>query len=150
MRADRFATPPRTISRTSPTVSSIIAARDVEMGAGADAAVHHGEQHAALAQRLDHLVAGDAGAVGLEEHQIGLGLLHLDAVDLRQPARQRAGIGVIVGEAVDVMVERVDAGRGADAGLPHRAAEALLPAPDLVDEVARAGDHAADRRAEAL
>ena len=123
---------------------------DVEMRAGANAAVHHREQNAALAQGLDHLVAGDAGAVRLEEHQIGLGLLHLDAVDLRQPARQRARIGVIVGEAVDVMVERVDAGRGANAGLPHRSAEALFPAPDVVDEGARTRNHAADRRAEAF
>ena len=103
-------TRPRTISRTMPTVSSIIVSADVEMRAGANAAVHHREQDAALAQGLDHFVAGDASAIRLEEHQIGLGLLHLDAVDLRQPARQRARIGVIVGEAVDVMVERVDAG----------------------------------------
>ena len=133
-----------------PTVSSIIVSADVEMGAGANAAVHHGEQDAALAQGLDHFVAGDASAVRLEEHQIGLGLLHLDAVDLRQPARQRPRIGVIVGEAVDVMVERVDAGGRSNAGLPHRPAEALLPAPDVVDEGARTRNHAADRRAEAF
>ena len=35
-------------------------------------------------------------------------------------------------------------------GLAHRAAEPLLPAPRLVDEVARAGEHGADRRAEPL
>src|SRR6185312_12432827 len=105
------------------------------MRAGANAAVHHREQDAALAQGLDHFGAGDAGAVRLEEYQIGLGLLHLDAIDLRQSPRPR--IGVIVGEAVDVMVERVDAGRGANTGLPHRPAEALLPAPDVVDEGAR-------------
>ena len=99
---------------------------------------------------FDHLVAGDAGAVGPEEDQVGFGLLHLDARDLRQPPRQRAGIGVIVRKAIDMMVERVDAGGGADAGLAHRAAEPLLPAPDLVDEIARAGDHGADRRAQAL
>jgi threonine aldolase len=33
------------------------------MGAGADAPVHHREQDAALAQRLDHPVAGNTGAV---------------------------------------------------------------------------------------
>jgi hypothetical protein len=57
---------------------------------------------------------------------------------------------VIVGEAVDVMVERVDAGGRSNAGLPHRSAEPLLPAPDVVDELARTGNHAADRRAEAF
>ncbi len=120
------------------------------MGTGADAAVHHCQQHAARAQRCDHLLSRNAGAVGLEEHQVGFGLLHLDAVDLRQPARQRPRIGVIVGEAIDVMVERIDAGRRTDAGLAHRAAEALLPAPDIVDELAATCDDAADRRAETL
>jgi methyl-accepting chemotaxis protein len=120
--------------------------RHVEMGAGANPVVHHRQEHAALAKGLDQPVAGDAGAIRLEEHQIGFRLLHLDAVDLRQAAGQRPGIGVIVGEAVDVVVERVDAGRRANAGLPHRTAQSLLPAPDSVDELARAGDRAADRR----
>jgi hypothetical protein len=120
------------------------------MGAGPDAAVHHGEQHAALLQRLDHFFAGDAGAVGVEENQVGFGLLHIDPGDLRQTPRQRPGVGVIVRQPVDVVVERVNAGGGANAGLPHRAAKPLLPAPDLVDETARAGDGSADRGAEAF
>src|ERR1700745_2724246 len=90
---------------------------DIEMGAGADASVHDGDQHAALAQLSDHLVGGDAGAVGCEEHEIGLGLLHRDAVDLRQAARQPPGICMIVGEAVDVMVQSMDARSRADARL---------------------------------
>ena len=46
------------------------------------------------------------------------------------------------------MVERVDAGGRTNAGLPHRSAEALFPAPDVIDEGARSRDDAADRRAE--
>ena len=57
---------------------------------------------------------------------------------------------MIVCEAVDVMVKGKDARRGADTGLTHRTAEALLPTPNLVDEIARAGDDAADRRAQAF
>ena len=38
---------------------------------------------------------------------------------LGEPPRPR----VIVGDAVDVVLERVHAGRGDDAGLAHRAAE---------------------------
>ena len=53
------------------------------MGAGPDTAIHHGEQYATLTQGFDHLVAADAGAVGVEEDQVGLGLLHIDAGDLR-------------------------------------------------------------------
>ena len=56
---------------------------DVEMGARPDAAVHHRKQHAARTQLRHHLCARDAGAVRLEEHEIGFRLLHLDAVDLR-------------------------------------------------------------------
>ena len=56
---------------------------------------------------------------GLEEYEVGLGLLHFDALDLRQAPRQRAGVGVILRQPVDMVVERVNAGRGADAGLAH-------------------------------
>ena len=141
---------PRTISRTMPTVSSIIAALTSRWVQARMRPSIIASRTPRLRKASTILSPATPGAVGLEEHQIGLGLLHLDAVDLRQAARQRPRIGVIVGEAVDVMVERVDAGRGADAGLPHRSAEPLLPAPDVVDESARAGNHAADRRAEAL
>ena len=57
---------------------------------------------------------------------------------------------MIVGKPFDMMVERVDAGGSTNTGLAHRAAEPLLPAPGVVDEVACAGKHAADRRAQPL
>src|ERR1700730_13037060 len=82
---------------------------DIQMGARANPAIHHGEKHTALAERSDHLLAADAGAIGVEEHEIGFGLLYFRARDLRQPPRQRAGVGVIVGEAVDMVVERINA-----------------------------------------
>ena len=53
------------------------------MGAGPDPAVHHGQPYAALAQVRNHVATADAGAIGLEEYQIGFGLLHIDAGDLR-------------------------------------------------------------------
>jgi hypothetical protein len=56
--------------------------------------------------------------------------------------------GVIVGEPLDVMVERVDAGRGDDARLPHRAAEEVLAAPRLRHQLVRAGDQRAQRTAQ--
>src|SRR3954452_23564424 len=40
---------------------------NVEMRAGPDPAVHHGEQHAALTQDLDHAFAGNPGAIRVEE-----------------------------------------------------------------------------------
>ena len=85
------------------------------MGAGPDPAIHHGKQHTALAQGADHPLAAEARTVGVEEHEIGLGLLYFHARDLRQPPRQRPRIGVIVRQPVDVMVERVNASGGANA-----------------------------------
>src|ERR1700687_6368353 len=79
---------------------------DIKMGAGPDTAVHYGEQYAALVQGLDHVVTADVGAVRLEEDEVGFGLLHLHALDLRKPPRQRARIGVILREAIAVVVER--------------------------------------------
>src|SRR5438270_4742868 len=49
-----------------------------------------------------------------------------------------------------MMVERVSARGGANAGLAHRAAQPLLPAPDLVDEIARPRDGGADGCAQSL
>ena len=86
------------------------------MGAGPDAAIHHGEQDASLPQARDHVVAADAGAVRLEEHQVGLRLLHIDAGDLRQSPRQCPGVAVILRQPVDMVIERVSAGSGANPG----------------------------------
>ena len=80
-------------------------------------------------------------------------LLHddvVDASDLRQPPRQRAGVAVILRKPIDMVIEGISAGGGTNAGLAHRAAKALLPAPDLVDEIARARDDSADRSPESL
>ena len=51
-----------------------------------------------------------------------------------QPVRQPAGVPMIVGEPIDVVLERVQPGRRQDAGLTHAAAEHLADAMDAVDE----------------
>ena len=56
-----------------------------------------------------------------------------------RPVGQRARVLVVLGEPLDVVVERVQAGRGDDPGLPQRAADHLLEAPGLVDQLLRAG-----------
>ena len=101
-------------------------------------------------QPRDQLGRGHAGAGGVEEHEVGLRLLHGHARHLPQAARQGLGVAVVVGQAVHVVVEGMEARRGADAGLAHAAAEALLPAPGLVDEGGTAGQRGPERRAEAL
>ncbi|HTU79805.1 MAG TPA: hypothetical protein VMF09_13705 [Solirubrobacteraceae bacterium] len=61
-----------------------------------------------------------------------------------------ARVVVVFGQALDVVLERIQAARGEDARLAQRAAQHLLPAPRLADQLARAGEHRAHRRAEAL
>src|SRR5437763_16969060 len=125
-------------------------AADIEMGAGPDPTVHHREQHAALAQAFDHVVTADPCATRLEEDQIRFRLLNLHSTDLHQSARQCPSVGVIVGEAVNVVVQCLDASGGANAGLAHGAAQPLLPAPDLVDEFTRSGHRRPNWRAQSF
>ena len=56
------------------------------------------------------------------------------------PARlgQQPGVLVVVGQALDVVVERVQPGRGQDADLAHPAAHPLAPDPRLAHRVAAA------------
>ena len=111
------------------------------------------EPHAeALERPPAELLAGEAGAAHVEDHDVGLDPVGVDrdAGQLRQPARQTPRALVVLGQAVDVVLQRVDPGGRDDARLAHRAAEALLEDPGLLDERARARQHGADRRAEAL
>ena len=60
------------------------------------------------------------------------------------------GVVVILREAVPIVLERIERRGGDDAGLAHRAAQHLFLAPGFLDEVLRAGQRGADRRAQAL
>ena len=61
-----------------------------------------------------------------------------------------AGVGMVVGQAVDVMLQRVKRRGGDDAGLAHAAAEHFAMPPGLLASVARPGQCRADRRPQAL
>ena len=63
---------------------------------------------------------------------------------------EHLGVGVIVRQAFDVMIERVEGAGRQDAGLPHAAAELLADAASLRDEIARADEGRADRSAQAF
>src|SRR5262249_22275153 len=69
----------------------------------------------------------------IEEHEVGVRVLHGHPADLTQACRQGLGMAVVLGQAVDVVIERIEASGGADAGLAQGAAEALLPAPGRID-----------------
>ncbi len=72
------------------------------------------------------------------------------AGDRRKAVGERARQRVVVGQPLDVVVQRVEGAGRHDARLAHRAAHHLLPAPRLLDELGRAGQAGAQRRAEAL
>ena len=87
---------------------------------------------------------------------VDLDEVRLDAVGIDGEARlgearaRAAARGVVVGEPLDVVVERVDAGRRDDPRLAHRAAEEVLQPPRLSHHLGRAGEQRAERAAEAL
>ena len=66
------------------------------------------------------------------------------------PSARRRALDVVLGEPLDVVVERVQAGGREDPRLAHRAAEHLLAAPGLVDQGLRAGQAGADGRSQPL
>ena len=84
------------------------------------------EQDAALAAALDegrgvgHAAPLDEG----EDDDVRLdgGEVELDVVAAQQLLGEQAGVGVVVGQALDVVGQRVRAGRREDAGLAHRPA----------------------------
>ena len=108
-----------------------------------------GEADALLGQPRDRLLRRQRRDVELDE-------VRLDAVrvdrepGLGEPERQPPGAPVVVGEPVDVVVERVQAGGRDDPRLAHRAAEQVLQPPRVAHHLVTAGEHRAERAAEPL
>ena len=83
----------------------------------------------------------------VDHDDVGVDRGRVDAARLGE----QPGVRVVVGEPLDVVVERVQPGRGEDADLPHPAAHPLAPDPGLGDRRRRCPTHQrADRRAEPL
>ena len=103
--------------------------------------------HAGVEQRRDQR----GRVLDLEHDDVrrdGRGI-ELDPGHAREPAGELTRQRVIVGEPLDVVVERVQRAGGDDPRLAHRAAPHLLVAPRLVDQRPRARQARADRRARA-
>ena len=103
-----------------------IGARDIEMGHGAhDAGAERGDQNPRLLRAGD-----DRRRVGrprgqAKNHDVGLDRSEIE-FDCRQPGDplgEKPCIGVILGEPLEVMVERPQPGRRENARLAHRAAK---------------------------
>ena len=63
---------------------------------------------------------------------------------------QARGVGVVFGQPIDVVLQRVQGCGGQDAGLPHAAAEQLAVPPGLLHQVLGPGQRRADRGAQPL
>ena len=127
-----------------------------------DAEVRHGpddgrvdrrrEADALVAKARERVRAREAERRDVDLDEVRLDLLESDG-DVRASCEtlgEQAGTRVVVGEPVDVVLERVDARRGDDPGLAHRAAEEVLLAPGALDQLARAREQRAERAAQAL
>src|SRR5262245_20268497 len=88
----------------------------------------------------------------LEEDDVGVDRRRIEAQtgQAGQPLGEPPSVGVILGQALHVVAQRVHAAGRDDAGLPHRTAHLLLAPPRLVDELARARERRADWRPEPL
>src|SRR5215207_8229153 len=97
---------------------------------GAHAVAPAAHAHAAGGDGVVEFVAGAAGFGDIEVDEVCLdfGGVDADAGDLGQAMGQQLGVGVVLGQAVDVVAQGVDAGGGDDAGLTHGPAELVFVA----------------------
>ena len=111
-----------------------------------------GEADAGLAQPLERLCLREAERLDVELDEVRLDVLRARRAGPRRasPSASLLRPRVVVREPVDVVVERVDARRGDDPGLAHRAAEEVLLAARLGHPLGGARDERAERAAEAL
>ena len=122
---------------------------DAEVGHQAyDAGTDRRDEHAAVA-RAGHEVGR---VVAWHHHDVGLdgGAIEIDAGEASEAIGDERGVGVIVGETLDVVVECVQRGGGEEADLAHRAAEHASRPHGTADDVARAGQERAARSPKAF
>ena len=96
-----------------------------------------GQPYADCAEPVERVAAFQTERLDVDLDEVRLDLLELDrdagrVERLGEPTRAR----VVVGEPVDVVVERVQARRGDDPRLTHGPAEQVLLAPRALHELA--------------
>ena len=109
------------------------------------------EQDTVTPQPGDGLVGGEPEPPHVDEDEVRLHLLEVDRqARLGETLSEPTRAGVVLGEAVDVVLERVDTSRGDDPRLAHRAAEEVLHSPCLGHPLPRPSDERAQRAAQSL
>jgi len=87
--------------------------------------------------------------VGVNENDVRLGWLDIQAVDAVQPLRESLRAAVVLRESLAVF-ERFEAGGGNHPGLSHPAAEQLSDSASLLDDLLGPGENRADGRTQPL
>ena len=129
-----------------------VIARDIEVGNCPNHSPHLTHANPLPRQRHKERVIGESGATWIEEHHIRLrmGCPDCDALNLRQSIGKPSRILVVLDQAPDMVIKRMQAPCRSDPRLPHRTAEDMLIATRLGDEFLASGQHGANRRAQAL
>ena len=111
----------------------------------------HREPDSVLAQPSERLVRGELERAKVDLHEVRLDLREIDRHSRGdEPLGQPPCPLVVLREPVDVVLERIDARRGDDSGLSHRAAEEVLEPARLLHRLDGAGDQRAEWAAEPL
>jgi len=100
-------------------------------------------------QTLERLGDAQPERAHVDLHEVRLDLLEIGGhAGFVERLAEPAGPRMVLREALDVVVEGVDARGRDDSGLPHRAAELVLVPPCAKHPFRRAGDDRAERAAE--
>ena len=95
--------------------------------------------------------ANESRPRGIELHEVRLHLVEVDReACLGQPLAESARVRMVLGEPVDVVIERVEASGRDDSRLAHRPSEEMLEPARLRHALVRPGDDRPKRTAEAL
>jgi hypothetical protein len=110
---------------------------DIEMGHDAQPALaDHRHRHVAFAQAAAvSRASGAASSRSAITMLVSTGSTRATAGRPARPSPIRLRQGMVLGQAVDMVVEGVEAHGGQHAGLAHRAAPAPLQQPRRIDEV---------------
>src|SRR5262245_27579898 len=126
---------------------------DVEVCDCADhAAIGSAHAHAVRCEPGDELFRRAPAMARIEEDDVGFDLRvhNADAGKTPDHVRQPPGIGMVLRQSFDVVVEGIKSRRRQDARLAHSPAHAVLPGPGVLDEGARARQNAPNRAAKAF
>ena len=110
---------------------------DIQVGDGSKAGAADGiDQDSRLLQGGDDRRWTQAVADHIEDDNVRIDILRIDPDrrDLLQLSRQALGVVMVHFQSSDMVFERIDAGCGEDAGLPHRTAIHTAQPLSLIEE----------------